>query len=155
MEAKHVNRLTLVGLVGEDPVFSGQISGREIAAFKIGTRDRWVNQKGESAILLEMHQIVTSGPHLELVKESVRNNCLVMVEGKVTYREWVDQDGDVQMRTEIAVHGPNSVLNVLAPPRAHAALAPALGETSGDAGAELEFVLGDEAAIGERGGDDG
>ena len=125
----HINRVTLLGHAGRDPVIRSLRSGDRTASFSLATTERWTDREGKPAEATEWHQVVVYGGAVKAVEAMVRKGTAVMVEGRVTHREFKDREGKERQIAEIVVAGPQGLVNVLSPK-------PAAGGSSGTEGAE-------------------
>lgn len=100
--AGSMNKVILIGRVGQDPKLSYTSSGQAVANFSVATdegyRDRQTGQKVERT---EWHRIVAWRHQAEFVGNYVGKGRLVMVEGKLQTRKWQGQDGQDRYTTEI------------------------------------------------------
>lgn len=100
--AGSMNKVVLVGRVGQDPKVSYTTSGQAVANFSVATdegyRDRQTGQKVERT---EWHKVVAWRQTAELVGKYIGKGRLVLVEGKLQTRKWQDQSGQDKYTTEI------------------------------------------------------
>lgn len=117
--AGSMNKVILIGRVGQDPKLSYTSSGQAVTNFSVATdegyRDRQTGQKVERT---EWHRIVAWRHQAEFVGNYVGKGRLVMVEGKLQTRKWQGQDGQDRYTTEIVAdniqaldRAPNSQYN--------------------------------------------
>ena len=110
----NVNRVTLLGHVGRDPEFHSNAGGDRAARFSLATTERWKNRDGEPQERTEWHRIIVFGGTVGVVERLVRKGTAVLVEGRLTVREYTDKEDVARQATEIIVAGPQGVVNVLA-----------------------------------------
>ncbi|QGY41513.1 single-stranded DNA-binding protein [Pseudodesulfovibrio cashew] len=100
--AGSMNKVILIGRVGQDPKVSYTSSGQAVANFSVATdegyRDRQTGQKVERT---EWHRIVAWRQQAEFVGNYIGKGRLVLVEGKLQTRKWQGQDGQDRYTTEI------------------------------------------------------
>lgn len=100
--AGSMNKVILIGRVGQDPKVSYTSSGQAVANFSVATdegyRDKQTGQKVERT---EWHKIVAWRAQAEFVSNYIGKGRLVMVEGKLQTRKWADQNGNDRYTTEI------------------------------------------------------
>lgn len=97
-----VNKVILVGNLGQDPEVRYTPSGAAVANFSIATTDRWTNkQSGQPEERTEWHRIVVWNKLAELCKEYLHKGRAVYVEGRLQTRSWEDKDGNKRSTTEI------------------------------------------------------
>ena len=111
----NVNRVTLLGYVGRDPEFHSNAGGDRAARFSLATTERWRSRDGEAQERTEWHRIIVFGGAVGVVERLVRKGTAVLVEGRLTVREYTDREDRPRQATEIIVAGPQGVVNVLAP----------------------------------------
>ena len=110
----NVNRVTLLGHVGRDPELHSNAAGDRAARFSLATTERWKNREGEPQERTEWHRIIVFGGTVDLVERLVRKGTAVLVEGRLTVREYTDREDRPRQATEIIVGGPQGMVNVLA-----------------------------------------
>lgn len=100
--AGSMNKVILIGRVGQDPKMSYTSSGQAVANFSVATdegyRDRQTGQKVERT---EWHRVVAWRQQAEFVGNYINKGRLVLVEGKLQTRKWQGQDGQDRYTTEI------------------------------------------------------
>ena len=111
----NVNRVTLLGHVGRDPEFHTGAGGDRAARFSLATTERWKDRAGELQERTEWHRIIVFGGQVGVVERLVRKGSAVLVEGRLTVREYTDKQDQSRQTTEIIVSGPQGMVNVLAP----------------------------------------
>lgn len=111
----NVNRVTLLGHVGRDPEFHTSAGGDRAARFSLATTERWKDRAGEPQERTEWHRIIVFGGAVGVVEGRVRKGSAVLVEGRLTIREYTDKEDTPRQATEIIVSGPHGMVNVLAP----------------------------------------
>ena len=109
----NVNRVTLLGHVGRDPELHTGASGDRAARFSLATTERWKDRAGELQERTEWHRVIVFGGQVGVVEERVRKGAAVLVEGRLTVREYTDRQDTPRQATEIIVAGPQGVVNVL------------------------------------------
>ena len=123
----NVNRVTLLGHVGRDPEFHSNAGGDRAARFSLATTERWKNRDGELQERTEWHRIIVFGGTVDVVERLVRKGAAVLVEGRLTVREYTDKEDLPRQATEIIVGGPQGMVNVLASGAGRAPEAPEAG----------------------------
>ena len=81
----------------------------------MATTERWKNRDGEPQERTEWHRIIVFGGTVDVVERLVRKGTAVLVEGRLTVREYTDKEDMPRQATEIIVGGPQGMVNVLAP----------------------------------------
>ena len=124
----NMNRVTLLGHAGRDPEVHTIKSGDKAATFTLATTEKWRRKDGGTGEATEWHRIVVFGTAVEAVEKLVRKGAALLIEGRITTREYKDKKGESRRVTEIVVAGPQGRVNVLSPLRDHRR-----AEDSGDA----------------------
>ena len=101
--AKSVNKVILVGHVGQDPEVKYTASGVPVAKVSLATNERFKDRNEQWQDRTEWHSIVAWQRLAEIVGEYVRKGSKLYVEGKLQTSTWEDkQTGEKRYRTEIA-----------------------------------------------------
>ena len=96
-----VNKVILVGRVGNDPEIKHLEGGRAVATFSLATSETYKNREGKKITNTEWHNIVLWGGLAGVVEKYVNKGDQLYVEGKITQRSWDDKEGVKKYRTEI------------------------------------------------------
>jgi single-strand DNA-binding protein len=100
--AKSVNKMILVGNVGQDPEVKYTASGVPVAKVSIATNERFKDKDDQWQDRTEWHSVVAWQRLAEIVGEYVRKGSKLYVEGKLQTSTWEDkQNGQTKYRTEI------------------------------------------------------
>lgn len=100
--AKSVNKVILVGNLGQDPDIKYTPSGKALAKFSIATNDRFKDKSGEWQDRAEWHNILAWQRLAEIVGEYLKQGSRVYIEGKLQTSSWEDRNsGEKKYRTEI------------------------------------------------------
>jgi single-strand DNA-binding protein len=100
--AKSVNKVILVGNVGQDPEVKYTPSGVPVARVSLATNERFKDGSDQWQDRTEWHSIVAWQRLAEIVGEYVRKGSKLYVEGKLQTSTWEDkQTGEKKYRTEI------------------------------------------------------
>ena len=102
----NVNRVTLLGHVGRDPEIHTSAGGDQAARFSLATTERWKDRAGEPRERTEWHRVIVFGGQVGVVDRLVRKGSAVLVEGRLTVREYTDKQDQAKQATEIIVSGP-------------------------------------------------
>jgi single-strand DNA-binding protein len=103
--ARGINKVILVGNLGNDPDMKYTAGGAAIARISIATTDSWNDkQTGEKQERTEWHRIVFFGRLAEIVGEYLRKGSQVYVEGRLQTNKWQDQNGQDRYTTEIVAN---------------------------------------------------
>lgn len=113
--AGSVNKVILVGNLGQDPEVKSFQNGGRIANLRIATSEQWKDKNtGERKERTEWHSVVLNSDGLVGVAERyLRKGSKVYIEGQLRTRKWQDQSGNDRYTTEISVGGMGGVLTML------------------------------------------
>lgn len=105
MASRGVNKVILVGNLGNDPEVRYMPNGGAVANITLATSESWRDkQTGEQKEKTEWHRVVLFGKLAEVAGEYLRKGSQVYIEGKLTTRKWADQAGVEKYTTEIHVN---------------------------------------------------
>jgi single-strand DNA-binding protein len=100
-----VNKVIVVGNLGNDPEVRYTPSGSAVATISVATSDSWKDkQTGEQREKTEWHRIVMFNRLGEIAGEYLRKGSQVYIEGKLQTRKWQDQSGNDRYTTEIVAN---------------------------------------------------
>ncbi|HEY7774697.1 MAG TPA: single-stranded DNA-binding protein [Marinagarivorans sp.] len=103
--AKGINKVILVGNLGQDPEVRYTQSGSAITNISIATTDSWTDkQSGQRQDRTEWHRVVFFNRLAEIAGEYLRKGSQVYVEGALRTRKWQDQSGQDRYSTEIVAN---------------------------------------------------
>lgn len=99
-----VNKVILVGRLGQDPEVKYTPSGVAVANFSIATSEEWKDKNtGEKKEDTQWHKIVIWRRLAEVAGEYLHKGSQVYIEGKLQTRSWEDKEGNKRYTTEIIV----------------------------------------------------
>ncbi len=97
-----VNKVILVGNLGQDPEVKYMPSGGAVTNISIATTDTWTDKSsGQKQERTEWHRVVFFNRLAEIVGEYLRKGSPVYIEGRLQTRKWQDQNGQDRYTTEI------------------------------------------------------
>jgi single-strand DNA-binding protein len=100
--ARGVNKVILVGNLGNDPETRAMPSGSTVTNLSVATSESWKDkQTGEQKDRTEWHRVAMFGRLAEIAAEYLRKGSQVYIEGKLRTRKWQDQQGNDRYSTEI------------------------------------------------------
>ena len=100
--ARGVNKVILIGNLGNDPEVRYTPNGTAIANISIATSESWRDkQSGEMQERTEWHRVVFFGKLAEIVGEYLKKGAKVFVEGALRTRKWQDKNSVERYTTEI------------------------------------------------------
>ena len=112
--ARGVNRVILVGNLGQDPEIRYMPNGNAVANFSVATSETWKDkQTGENRDKTEWHRIVVFGKLAEIVGEYVKKGTQVYLEGQLQTRKWQDQAGNDRYTTEVVINAVGGTMQIL------------------------------------------
>lgn len=101
--ARGINKVILIGNLGNDPEVRYMPNGNAVANITLATSDSWRDkQTGQMVDRTEWHRVVFFGKLAEIAGEYLRKGSKVYVEGRLQTREW-EKDGVKRYTTEIVV----------------------------------------------------
>jgi len=103
MATKGVNKVILVGNIGQDPEVRYMPNGNAVANLTLATSESWKDQQGQIQEKTEWHRLTMYRRLAEIVGEYVKKGSKIYVEGKLQTRKWQDQQGQDKYTTEIIV----------------------------------------------------
>ena len=113
--AGSVNKVILIGNLGQDPEIRTFQNGGKIANLRIATSETWKDKNtGERKERTEWHTIaVHSEPLVRVAEQYLRKGSKVYIEGQLETRKWQDQSGNDRYSTEVALRPFRSELQML------------------------------------------
>lgn len=100
--AKGINKVILVGNLGNDPDVKYMPSGGAVTNFSLATTDSWKDKNsGERVDKTEWHRVVFFNRLAEIAGEYLKKGSQVYIEGALRTRKWQDQSGQDRYTTEI------------------------------------------------------
>jgi single-strand DNA-binding protein len=96
-----INKVTLVGHVGQDPEVRKLENGTPVGRFSLATNESYKDANGEMKDLTEWHNIVVWRNLAEIAEKILKKGSLVYVEGKISYRKFTDKNGVEKTATDI------------------------------------------------------
>jgi single-strand DNA-binding protein len=157
--AGSLNKVMLIGNLGQDPEIKSFQNGGKICNLRIATSETWKDrQTGERKERTDWHTVVLQSEGLVGVAERyLRKGSKVYIEGQLRTRKWQDQSGNDRYTTEVTVGGMNGVMTMLDGPGGGQRGGSAGGgefERSSGGGGE-SWTQGGGASRGETGGKGG
>jgi len=113
MAARGVNKVILVGHLGQDPEVRYLPSGGAVANMNLATSETWTDKStGEQKENTEWHRVVLFGKLAEIAGEYLRKGTQVYIEGQLRTRSWQDEQNVTRYVTEILVNN-NGTMQML------------------------------------------
>lgn len=105
MASRGVNKVIIMGTLGQDPEVKYTPSGAAVCNLSVATSEQWKDkQTGEKKEQTEWHRIVLFGKIAEIAGEYLRKGSQAYFEGQLRTRKWIDQAGVEKYTTEIVVN---------------------------------------------------
>jgi len=105
MASRGVNKVIIVGNLGQDPEVRFMPNGSAVANFTVATSETWKDkQTGEQKEKTEWHRIVIYQRLAEIAGEYLKKGSKVFLEGRLQTRKWQNQQGADQYTTEIVAN---------------------------------------------------
>lgn len=105
MASRGINKVIIVGNIGQDPEVRFMPNGGAVANFTVATSETWKDkQSGEQKEKTEWHRIVMYQRLAEIAGEYLKKGSKVYLEGRLQTRKWQNQQGADQYTTEIIVN---------------------------------------------------
>ena len=102
MATRGINKVILVGNLGQDPEVRYMPSGGAVTNISIATSETWKDKNsGENTERTEWHRIVFFNRLAEIAGEYLKKGSKVYVEGSLRTRKWEDKNGHERSTTEI------------------------------------------------------
>jgi single-strand DNA-binding protein len=99
-----VNKVILVGNLGDDPESRSLNNGGEVVNLRVATSENWKDKDGNRQERTEWHRVVIFNENLGRVAKSyLRKGSKVYLEGQLQTRKWTDQSGADRYSTEIVL----------------------------------------------------
>ena len=141
MSFNHMNRVTLIGNLGQDPEVRTTNNGKQMVSLSLATSESWKDKSsGERKNVTEWHRVVVWNEHLvKTVTDYCKKGDTVFVEGQLKTRKWTDQSGNDKYTTEIVLQGFNCTLKTFPPKKGSGGDSLSnVGHQNDDAGEDLD-----------------
>ncbi len=105
--SRSLNKVMLMGNLGNDPEVRSTAGGGKVASFSLATSRAWTDQSGTKQEKTEWHKCIAWNQGTQKLADVVEQYCKkgkpVYVEGSIEYRQWQDKEGQTRYSTEIRV----------------------------------------------------
>lgn len=95
------NSVQLIGHLGIDPELKTLTNGTKVARIRMATTERYKNKNGEWMDETTWHSVVLWDPLAERVEQYLHKGSYVLIEGKLTNRNYIDSSGQKKYITEV------------------------------------------------------
>ncbi|QCI17344.1 single-stranded DNA-binding protein [Buchnera aphidicola (Aphis helianthi)] len=105
MASRGVNKVILIGHLGQDPEVRYMPNGNAVVNMTLATSENWKDKNtGENKEKTEWHRVVLFGKLAEIAGEYLRKGSQIYIEGSLQTRKWQDQNGFERYTTEVIVN---------------------------------------------------
>jgi len=113
--AGSLNKVLLIGRLGNDPEIKQTQNGKNIARLSIATSDSWKDKTtGEKKEKTEWHKVVVFNEGLvNVIQKYLKKGAQVYIEGQLNTNKYTDANGEEKFSTQIILQGYNSSLTIL------------------------------------------
>ncbi|WP_371193508.1 single-stranded DNA-binding protein [Glaciecola sp. SC05] len=101
MASRGVNKVIIVGNLGNDPEVRYMPNGNAVANLSLATSESWKDQQGQQQERTEWHRVTMYRRLAEIAGEYLKKGSQIYIEGKLQTRKWQDQQGNDKYTTEI------------------------------------------------------
>src|SRR4051812_29259416 len=154
--SRSLNKVTLIGNLGNDPEVRSTTGGNRVATFSLATSRSWNDASGTKQEKTEWHRCVVwntkSSQLADIVEKYVKKGDKLYVEGRIEYRQWQDKENQTRYSTEINVRelimlgggkgGGGSDFDSDGPPRRASAGAPSKAKAAASSSDDFEDFPG-------------
>mgnify|MGYP001215192994 CR=1 FL=1 len=115
--AGSVNKVILLGNLGQDPDIRTMQNGKKVCNFSIATSESWKDKDtGEKKEKTEWHRVVVFNEGLiNVVENYIKKGTKLYVEGSLQTRKWTDDAGTEKYTTEIIIQGYGGRIDIVSP----------------------------------------
>jgi len=96
-----LNRVMIIGNLGQDPEMRYTPSGKPVTSFSVAVRRTWKGSDGERHEETEWFNVIAWNSLAETCKQYLSKGQPVYVDGRLQTRKWDDQEGKKHSRTEL------------------------------------------------------
>ncbi|MGC9423247.1 MULTISPECIES: single-stranded DNA-binding protein [unclassified Vibrio] len=114
MATRGVNKVILIGNLGQDPEVRYMPSGDAMVNLTVATSETWRDKAtGEQREKTEWHRVSVFGKTAEFIGEYAKKGTQVYIDGQLQTRKWQDQQGQERYTTEVVVRWPVGEAQIL------------------------------------------
>ena len=99
-----INKVILIGNLGNDPEMRHTPSGAGVCEFRLATNENWTDKSGQKQERTEWHRIVVWGKKAEVCSKYLSKGRQVFIEGRLRTRSWDDKEGNKRYTTEVVAN---------------------------------------------------
>lgn len=105
--SRSLNKVMLIGNLGNDPEIRSTTGGNRVASFSLATSRSWSGTNGEKQEKTEWHKCVAWNSRgtglVDVIEKYCKKGDRLYVEGRIEYRQWQDKEGQTRYTTEINI----------------------------------------------------
>lgn len=101
--AKDLNKVMLIGRLGQDPELKYTQSGVAVVSFSMATGSKWKDQEGNWQEKTEWHNCKAWRNMAEIISNYLKKGSKIYVEGRLETSNWEDENKKKHYKTEIVV----------------------------------------------------
>ncbi len=99
-----INKVILIGNIGQDPEVRHLENGSVVARFSVATNENYKDKSGEWQKITEWHNVTCWRALAEMVERNYKKGMMVYVEGKLSTRKWQDSEGRERRTTDVVAN---------------------------------------------------
>ena len=113
--AGSLNKVLLIGRLGNDPEIKQMQNGKSVARLSVATSESWKDKNsGEKKEKTEWHRVVIFNEGLvNVVQQYLKKGAQIYIEGQLSTNKYTDNNGQEKYSTQIVLQGYNSTLKML------------------------------------------
>lgn len=96
-----VNKVIILGNLGQDPEVRSTQGGQMVANLRLATNRSWTGKDGQKQEQTEWHSVVAWGKLAEIIEQYLKKGDQVYFEGRLQTSSWEDKSGEKRYKTEI------------------------------------------------------
>jgi len=101
MHTKSINKVILIGNIGNTPESRYTPSGSPVTSFSLATNETWIDSDNKKINNTEWHNIITWNKLAEFADQYLFKGQCIYLEGKIHTSSWADKDGHKKTKIEI------------------------------------------------------
>jgi single-strand DNA-binding protein len=101
--SRSLNKVMLIGNVGNDPEIRATSSGARVAKLSLATNRSWSDRSGQQQEKTEWHRLTVFGRLVDIVEQWVHKGDRLYVEGRIEYSQTQDDQGGTKYWTDIVI----------------------------------------------------
>ena len=98
-----MNKVILIGNVGNAPEIKTLESGVKLATFSLATAEKFINKQGEKVEQTDWHRLEAWNGLVKVCETIIQKGDRLCIEGKIKTEKWEDKDGNPRTTTKILV----------------------------------------------------